>query len=93
MFALALKPSGFCNIGVNRGCPCRGPWRRSEGQSHVVSVWELRVTWQGGRFPWGLDIFSIQGERVPIAVGIIIGVGVGIGIGIGIEAQKKEFGQ
>jgi hypothetical protein len=32
--------------------------------------------------PWGLDIFSIQDKRVPIAVGIIIGVGVGIGIGI-----------
>jgi biotin-(acetyl-CoA carboxylase) ligase len=29
---------------------------------------------------WGLDIFSIQDKRVPIAVGIIIGVGVGIGI-------------
>jgi hypothetical protein len=42
--------------------------------------------------PWGLDIFSIQDKRVPIAVGIIIGVGVGIGIGIGIEGQKMGFG-
>jgi hypothetical protein len=42
----------------------------------------------------GLDIFSIQDKRVPIAVGIIIGagVGVGIGIGIGIEGKKMGFG-
>jgi hypothetical protein len=31
---------------------------------------------------WGLDIFSIQDKRVPIALGVIIGVGVGVGIGI-----------
>jgi hypothetical protein len=35
-------------------------------------------------------MFSIQDERVPIAIGIIIGVGVGIGIGI--EGQKMGFG-
>jgi hypothetical protein len=34
----------------------------------------------------------MQGKRVPIVVGIIIGVGVGIGIGIGIEGQKMGFG-
>jgi hypothetical protein len=37
---------------------------------------------EGTAHHWGLDIFSIQDKRVPIAVGIIIGVGVGIGIGI-----------
>jgi hypothetical protein len=44
---------------------------------------------------WGLEIFSIQDECVPIAVGIIIGVGVGVGIGIeiGIEGQKLGFEQ
>jgi hypothetical protein len=44
----------------------------------------------GTAHPWGLDIFSIQDKRVPIAVGIIIGVGVGIGIGI--EGQKMGSG-
>jgi hypothetical protein len=44
----------------------------------------------GSAHPTGLDIFSIQDKRVPIAVGIMIGVGVGIGIGI--EGQKMEFG-
>jgi hypothetical protein len=43
------------------------------------------------RNTWRLDIFSMQGKRVPIAVGIIIGVGVGIGIGI--EGQKMGFGR
>jgi hypothetical protein len=42
------------------------------------------------RNTWRLDIFSMQGKRVPIALGIIIGVGVGIGIGI--EGQKMGFG-
>jgi hypothetical protein len=37
-----------------------------------------------------LDIFSIQGKCVPIAVGVMIGVGVGIGIGK--EGQKAGFG-
>jgi len=42
-------------------------------------------------YTWGLDIFSIQDKRVPIAVGIIIGVGVGIGISIGSKDKRWDL--